>query len=86
MRTASFWYGENGWEVAVIDENEEALFDVGKERVLLRAVEPVHLVEEEDRALAVLTEAAAGPGRDLPDLFHAGAHGGARVLGPCRPS
>ena len=41
------------------DENDQPFFDCGKERVLLGFVEPVHLIEEEDRACASLTESVA---------------------------
>ena len=43
-----------------------------EQRVLLRAVEAVHLVEEQDRAAALLAHAGAGPLRDLADVLHAG--------------
>src|SRR4029077_19701712 len=35
------------------DEGDDSLLDTGKERVLLRLVEAVDLVEEQDRALSV---------------------------------
>ena len=56
------------------DEDEQPLLDVGQQRVLLGSAEAVHLVEEQDRALPVLGEAAPGARRDLPDVLHARAH------------
>ena len=54
------------------DEDEQALLDVREQRVLLGAVEAVHLVEEEDRAAALLADAGARPLRDLAHVLHAG--------------
>ena len=45
------------------DEDEQAVLDVREQRVLLGLVEAVHLVEEEDRALAALAEPVASPAR-----------------------
>ena len=56
------------------DEGEEAALDAGQQGVLLGLVEAVDLVEEEDRALAVLAEAVAGPLERVADVLHAGAH------------
>ena len=53
------------------DEDEQAVLDVREQRVLLGAVEAVHLVEEQDRALAVLAEAGPGPLDDLAHVLHA---------------
>ena len=53
------------------DEHEQALLDVRQQRVLLGAVEAVHLVEEQDRALALLAEAGPGPLGDLAHVLHA---------------
>src|SRR5581483_11544072 len=63
------------------DQREEAVLDVGQEGVLLGAVEAVDLVEEQDRALALLTEAGPGPLHDLPHLLHAGGDGRHRLEG-----
>ena len=56
------------------DQYDQAFLDVWQQRVLLGAVEAVHLVEEEDRALAVLAEAIAGAGDDLAHVLDARAH------------
>ena len=45
-----------------------------EQRVLLRAVEPVHLVEEQDRAPALLADAGPGPFGDLAHVLHARGH------------
>ena len=69
------------------DEHEQALFDVRQQRVLLRAVEAVHLVEEQDRAPAVLAHAGPGPLGDLADVLHARGdrrQGLERLLGGAR--
>ena len=63
------------------DQHEEAFLDVRKEGVLLGAVEAVDLVEEEDGALAVLPEPAAGPRRDVADVLDAGADRRERLEG-----
>ena len=59
-------------------EDEQALLHVGQQGVLLGAVEAVHLVEEQDGALAVLTGPGRGPLGDLPDVLHPGGHRGER--------
>ena len=46
-----------------------------EEGVLLRAVEPVHLVEEQDGAPALLPQARPCPLGDLADILHAGGDG-----------
>ncbi len=48
---------------------------MGQEGVLLGFVEAVNLVDEDDRACAVLA-GAFGVGHDLLDLFDPGQHGG----------
>ena len=53
------------------DQRQQPLFDRGQERVLLRLVEAVDLVEEEDRPLAVPAEAVAGPLHDPADVVDA---------------
>ena len=82
--------GEEGGvdlEVGVLrrgaDQRHEALLDRGQERVLLRLVEAVDLVEEEDRPLPVAAQPVAGalhhaadvvdPGRDGRELLECGA-------------
>ena len=45
------------------DQRDEPLLDRGQQRVLLRLVEAVDLVEEEDRALPVRAEPLARPRR-----------------------
>ena len=54
------------------DEHDVAGLDVRQEHVLLRAVEPVDLVEKEDRALAVRAAQPPGLLEDLAHLLHAG--------------
>ena len=60
-------------------EREEAVLDVREQRVLLGLVEAVDLVEEQDRALALLAQPAPGPLDDLAHVLHAGADGGQRL-------
>ena len=57
------------------DEHERAVLDGRQQGVLLRLVEAVDLVEEQDRALVVLAEALAGPLDHLADVLDAGGHG-----------
>ena len=56
------------------DEHEQTLLDEREQHVLLRAGEAVHLVEEEDRALAAFAEPGPGPLGDLAHVLHARAH------------
>ena len=66
------------------DEHDRPVFDVGQERVLLRLVEPVDLVHEEDRALALKRQPVARRRDDLAELAHAaqdGAEGHEEALG-----
>ena len=67
------WYG---FSVVAPDERHEPGLDDGQERVLLRLVEAVDLVEEEDRALAVRAEPVARPRDDRLDVRLAGVDGG----------
>ena len=53
-----------------------AVLDVGQERVLLRLVEAVDLVDEEDRSRAVEREARDRFGRDALDVGDPRRHGG----------
>ena len=50
------------------DERDEPLLHGGQERILLRLVEAVDLVEEEDRPLAVAAELVTGPLDDPADI------------------
>ena len=61
------------------DEDEEALLDVRQERVLLGAVEPVHLVEKQDCPPPVLSEAGASSLDDLTHVLDPGVHRGERL-------
>ena len=56
------------------DQRDEPALDAGEQRVLLRLVEAVHLVEEEDRALPALAEPVAGALEGVAHVLHAGAH------------
>ncbi len=56
------------------DEHHQPLLDRGQQGVLLGAVEPVHLVEEQDGPPALLAEEAPGAVDDLPHVLHPGAH------------
>ncbi len=64
------------------DEGEQAGLDRRQQRVLLGLVEAVDLVEEQDRALAVLAEPLLGPGEHLAHVLHAGAHRRQALEGP----
>ena len=68
------------------DEHDRAVLDEGKERVLLRLVEAMDLVDEEDRSRAVEREARDRLRRDALDVRDPGRHGGeeleVRVDGP----
>ena len=55
------------------DEHHEAFLHVREQGVLLGPAETVHLVEEEDRAAAVLAEPGTGALGDLPDVLDPGA-------------
>ena len=50
------------------DQRDHSLLDAGKERVLLRLVEAMDLVEEQDRALPVRTESLARARENLTHL------------------
>ena len=54
------------------DQGDGAVLDVRQQRVLLRLVEPVDLVEEEDRAGAMQGQPVLRLGDRGPDLDHAG--------------
>ena len=54
------------------DECEQTALHRRQQRVLLRLVEAVHLVEEQDGALPPLTETIPGTTGDLTDILHRG--------------
>ena len=56
------------------DQHDGALLDVGQEGVLLRPVEAVDLVHEQDRALAAPAALGLRLGHHLADLLHARHH------------
>ena len=56
------------------DEDDRALLDVRQKGVLLRAVETVDLVDEQDRAHPPAAALDVRLGDDLPDLLYAGQH------------
>ena len=60
------------------DERDHALLDERQEGVLLRLVEAVHLVDEQDRRAPRLRAHDLGARDGLADLLHAGEHGGDR--------
>ncbi len=68
------------------DEDDDPILDVAEQHILLRAVEAVDFVEEEDRPLGVL-QAIAGAGEDVADFLDAdrrcvdGLEGGLGALG-----
>ncbi|GIU89526.1 MAG: hypothetical protein KatS3mg010_0625 [Acidimicrobiia bacterium] len=70
------WSGEREERVLGrrADEDEQAFLDEREQHVLLCAAEAVHLVEEEDRAAALLTQPGAGALGDLAHVLHPRAH------------
>jgi hypothetical protein len=54
------------------DQDEQAVFHVREQRVLLGPAEPVHLVEEQDGAPALLAETGPSALGHLADVLHAG--------------
>ena len=60
------------------DEHDVAGFDARQKRVLLRLVEAVDLVDEDDRAPARRAAQALGVGHHLADFLDAGEHGAER--------
>ena len=60
------------------DQRDGALFHVGQEGVLLRLVEAVDLVDEQDRAAAAEHALGLRLGDHRADLLHAGHDGGER--------
>ena len=60
------------------DERHGAALDVRQERVLLRLVEAVHLVDEKDRRAPRLRERRFGARDGLADVLDAGQHRGQR--------
>ena len=57
------------------DQDHRAVFHVGEQGVLLGLVEPVHLVDEEDGAVAQFPQPRLGLGHRLADVGHTGQHG-----------
>ena len=57
------------------DQDHRAVFDPRQQRVLLRLVEAVNFIHEEDGALAELAAAILGGGDGGADVGHAGQHG-----------
>ena len=58
------------------DEDHRAVLDVGQDDILLRLVEAVHLVHEEDGAALLHPPALAGVGDGLAQVGDAGGDGG----------
>ena len=50
------------------DQGQQAVLDAGEQRILLRLVEAVDLVEEEDRATTAAAEAFPCLRENLPDV------------------
>ena len=57
------------------DQDEQSALDRGQQCVLLRLVEPMHLIEEQDRALAPLPETIVGAASHLEHILHRGGDG-----------
>src|SRR5918994_2715344 len=57
------------------DESDQAALDRGQQRILLRLVEAVDLVEEEDRAPSLASEPVPGRGNDCADVGYRGGDG-----------
>ena len=57
------------------DQGDDAFLDAGQQRVLLRLVEAVDLVEEEDRPLPVRSEPLARPREDAAHVGDTRRHG-----------
>ena len=70
---------KNGFSVVAPTRTSRPSSTCGQQHVLLRAVEAVHLVEEEDRALAALAEPGPRPLDDLAHVLHARGHGRERL-------
>ena len=73
--------GEEGVFRRGPDERDDALLDVAEQHVLLGLVEAVDLVEEEDRAPAVVFEPAASVVEDVADVLDAHGRGVAPLKG-----
>ncbi|MNM93562.1 hypothetical protein D3C81_1059400 [compost metagenome] len=56
------------------DENQRAIFNVRQERILLRLVEAMHFVDEQNRAPTVLRGLLLGDFHRLTDLLYPGQH------------
>ena len=57
------------------DQDDRAVFDVRQQRILLRFVEAVNLVDEQDGALVIHLQALFGLFDDAADVAHARHHG-----------
>src|SRR6266704_1728104 len=64
------------------DEREDAVLDPGEKRVLLRLVEPMDLVAEEDRALPLVLQPLLGLSDDFAHSRDAFGHRGKRLEVP----
>ena len=62
-------------------QHQEAALDRGQQGVLLGLVEPVDLVEEQDRALSPLPQPLGRLGDDLAHVLDAGGHGRELLVG-----
>ena len=58
------------------DEGQQSAFDEGQERVLLRLVEAVHLVDEQDRMAPRLRQRRLGARDGIANVLDAGKHRG----------
>ncbi len=66
---------KKGFSVVAPMNTTSAVLDGGQEHVLLGLGEAVHLVDEQDGALALLAESAAASAEGLAHVLHAGAGG-----------
>ena len=57
------------------DQHDQAVLDRRQQRILLGLVEPVHFVQEKDRAPAEFPDSQPGLGNDLADVLDGGADG-----------
>src|SRR3546814_15730228 len=60
------------------DEYDRSILDIGQEAILLRPIEAVDLVDEEQRPLPRLPPPARAV-EDLAQVGHSGKHGGQRL-------
>src|SRR3989442_6089036 len=64
------------------DERDDAVLDPGEKRILLRLVEPMDLVAEEDRALPLILQPLLGLSDDFAHSRDAFGHRGKRLEVP----